>query len=63
MVNFDSVTSKGRVRTAIMRLHSLHLLTPENIMLDEHDDVFLVHVGSSRPFGRIRITAGSVCSM
>jgi tRNA A-37 threonylcarbamoyl transferase component Bud32 len=67
MADFDFETCMGRVTSEIMHLHSLYLaynnLTPKNIMLDEHDNVFRIDVGFSKPFGRILIKVGTLYSM
>jgi hypothetical protein len=67
IADFDFEACMSRVMSAISLLLSLHLkynnLTPKNIVLDEHDNVFLVDVSSSKPFGHILIMVGTLYSI
>jgi serine/threonine protein kinase len=53
----------GKITSAVNHLHSLGLahndLTPMNIMLDDHDEPFVIDLSSCQPFGANLITAGT----
>jgi len=61
--SFDTVGAMKGIESAVKHLHSLGIahndLNPANIMVDNHDHVVIIDLGSCRPFGRQLISGGT----
>ncbi|OCK94163.1 uncharacterized protein K441DRAFT_660433 [Cenococcum geophilum 1.58] len=61
--SFDTIGAIKGIESAVEHLHSLGLayndLNPANIMVDNHDHVVIIDLGSCRPFGQKLISGGT----